>query len=374
MVRRTFLLLMFFWLALPATAGNEASFQAGTRAFEQGDYQAATRHFQRAVQQEPGDALSHLWLGMALQRSGQLDHARASLSKALRLGGDSQVAEHARAALQALDRLRPVRQEAALGPSSWRRVGAVQGLLGEDWYVRSTRYSRVWARHADREYVKEFVDNLDRAYEINVDFMGTRAGTPINFYCFSMDSPAHRQPRFAGLGVTRYLGMAVDRDTCLMNLSNWRTSQHIEPWELTRVACHELNHIFLHNLNLRSTFDNLTWFAEALAYSIEDRVLPVSQQRSLETMRLALRGYTSVDEDWRALVAERDTDEYEQYRTYDVLLASIISFLQASYGPDAVPRILRAARNSTLEEGFQAALGRDVPTLHREWKTFYRIR
>ena len=76
MARRTFLLLMFFWLALPAAAGNEASFQAGTRAFEQRDYQAAARHFQRAVQQEPGDALSHLWLGITLQRSGQLDQAQ----------------------------------------------------------------------------------------------------------------------------------------------------------------------------------------------------------------------------------------------------------------------------------------------------------
>ncbi len=373
MARRAFLLLMFLWLALPAAAGNEASFQAGTRAFEQGDYPAAVRHFQQAVQQEPGDALSHLWLGMALQRAGRPDQARVFLAEALRLGGDSQVAEHARAALQALNRARPATQEASSATSSWRRVGAVQGLLGEDWYVRGTRHGRVWARHADREYLREFVESLDRAYDINAKFMGTRAVTPINFYCFSLDSPAHRQPRFAGLGPTRYLGLAVGRDTCLLNLGDWRTSRHLQPWEMTRVACHELNHMFLHALNLRSTSGNLTWFAEALAHWVEDRVLPASRQRSLETMRVALRGYTSVDEDWRAMVAERDTDEYEQYRTYGVLLASITSFLQASYGPDAVPRILRAAQESTLEEGIQSALGRDVPTLHREWKAFYGI-
>ncbi len=374
MARRALWLFFLLCLALPAWGDNEVSFQAGTRAFEQGDYQAAARYFRLAVQQEPTDALSHLWLGMALQRSGQPDQARRSLAEAIRLGGNSQVAEHAREALEALNRARPAQQEApSQTSSSWRHVGAVQGLLGEDWHVRSTRYCRVWARNADRAYVREFVESLDQAYEINAAFMGTRTATPIDFYCFSLESPGHRQPRFAGLGPTRYLGLAVGKDTCLLNLGDWRTSRHLEPWEMTRVACHELNHMFLHGLNLRSSSGNLTWFAEALAHSIEDRVLPASRQRTLETIRLALRGYTSVDEDWRAMVAERDHDDYEQYRTYGVLLASITSFLQARYGQDAVPRILRAARESTLEEGFQAALGRDVPTLHREWKAFYGI-
>ncbi len=255
-------------------------------------------------------------------------------------------------------------------------MGSQQGLEGDDWLVRDTRYCRVWARKGDRAYVEEFLADLDRAYALNVAFMGGQAAVPINFYCFPMASPAHRQPRFAATvaGRTRFAGLAVGRDLCLINLGDWRDSLHFEPWDVAQTACHELNHMFFNNVSFRDPSGHRTWLAEALATAVQDRLMPAGRRRTLESVRLALKGYRSVDPDWRFLVKERDNEDLEQYRTYDTLLASVVYFFEARFGHDAVARLLRSARGGSLDEAFVATFGRDVPALHEEWKAFYGIR
>ncbi len=382
-------LLILLVLSLESASADEAAFWEGVRSFEAGDHGAAARHFEDAVREDPGDATSYLWLGMSYHRLGRSDSARAAFEKAARLG-DPQVAAQARASLRALPGgtapaagSGPGQASAAAPapggarkPAAWQTVGSIQGLDGQDWRVRDTQYCRVWARQGDLAYVEEFVGELDRAYALNARFMGVRAVVPINFYCFPLSSPAHLQPRFAGqvAGWTRFAGLAVGDDLCLINLGDWRGSYHYEPWDVARTACHELNHMFFNSVDFSDPSGQRTWLAEALAAAVEDRLLPTGRQRTLESVRLALKGYHSADVDWRALVAERNNDELEQYRTYGTLLASIVYFFEARFGSDAVARLLQAARGASLDEAFVVAFGRDVPALHEEWRGFYRIR
>ncbi len=386
MTRKTRLvvLVLLLWLGpgpgVPQAVGSDTDFWAGVRSFESGDHAAAARHFEAALQDDPGDATVRLWLGMSYHRLGRLDAARAAFEEAVRLGGNSAVASQARASLQALPgRSGPGKgpgSSSARSPSGWRLVGPQQGLEGEDWQVRDTRFCRVWARKGDQACVEAFLGDLDRAYALNAAFMGGEALVPIEFYCFPLASPAHRQPRFAStVGArTRFAGLAVGRSLCLINLGDWRDSYHYEPWVVAQTVCHELNHMFFNNVSFRDPSGQRVWLAEALAAAVQDRLMPAGRRRTLESVRLALKGYQAVDADWRALVSERDNPELEQYRTYDVLLASIVYFFEARFGSDAVARLLRTARGRSLDEAFVATFGGDVPALHEGWKAFYGIR
>lgn len=375
---------------------GEADFQRGTAAFQRGDMAAAARSFEAAVRKEPYDPVSRLWLGISYARLGQVEPARAALREASRLGGASEAGAQARRTLDKLEKSvasraassaprtasTPARTQAPAGsattrtPTDWRSVGAVEGLLGEDWCVRDTKTCRAWARKGDLAYLEEVLGSLDSAYEINARFMGLRAPVPLEFYFFPLSGPAHEQPKFARFtrSNTRFAGLAIAADVSLMNLGNWRTSRHFDPWEVSRVACHEMNHMFLRASGVEDRTGDWAWFAEALAGAIEDRVLPASRQSTVETAKLALRGYESVDADWRAMVSERNDDSLEQYRTYGTLLESIVFFMEGRFGKDAIARVVGAARTVPLDQAFQETFGKDVAALHADWKAFYGIR
>lgn len=392
-LRVVIFLLLLGLLAGSARAGGNGPFQRGVDAFQKGQYPQAVRAFQDAVRQRPDDALCRLWLGMSYHRVGQLRSAREAFEEASRLGGASRVGQEARKNLEALQdvpgappapRPRPSpspKAEAGASPlpqspTSWRPVGPQEGLLGDDWYQRDTRYCRAWARKGDLPYLEEVLASLDPAWEINSRFMGFQPKRVLEFYFFGLAEPGQRQPRFASVaqGHSRFAGLALGPSLCLVNLGNPRTSNHFEPWDVARVACHEMNHMFLSNLRIRDRAGDRSWLAEALAHTVEDRVLPPSAQADEASLKAALRGYRDVDEDWQTLVRERDDDTLENYRQYGLLLSSIIYFLQGRYGKDAVPRLMRATRPGTLDAAFEEAFGKDLRTLHQEWKDFYGIR
>jgi hypothetical protein len=94
----------------------------------------------------------------------------------------------------------------------------------------------------------------------------------------------------------------------------------------------------------------------------------------VEDYRSYLKGYTSKDASWAALTAERNNNDVDSYRDFGPLLSSVISFIQAKYGQDAVAKILRAAPGKTVDDALKAALGKNAVQLEGEWKQFYGIR
>lgn len=387
-------IVLSLWLALaalPALAQDEDFFAEGVKQFQAGRYRAAVIAFTEAVRLAPGDPLAHLWYGMALYKFGDTRGARQALETASRLGGNSEVGKSARQNLEALNATASAGSAGARNPATpgsdtqassateqtptgWVHVGEVEGLLGNDWQVRDTKYCKAYARKGDLRYLEEVVGNLDRSYLINSRFMGFGAKLPLTFYFFSLSDPGHTQPKFRAAvgGMTKFAGMAIGPNTCLVNLGNWRSSSHFDPWYVSQVANHELNHMFLFQAGFRATGD-WEWFAEALAESIESQILPPSRHQDVNTMKSFLRGYRS-NESWMQLVRERDDNNVESYRSFGDLLASIVFFMQAKYGSDAIPRVLKAGKGRTLEQAFMAVFGCDIADLQDEWRAFYGIR
>lgn len=387
-------LLVGFLTALPALAEQEDFFAEGVKQFQSGRYRAAVIAFTEAVRLAPRDPLAHLWHGMALYKFGDTRGARQAFETASRLGGSSEVGKSARQNLEALNAsvaassggTRTSSSSSSSSgatqssgateqtPTGWVHVGAIEGLLGDDWQVRDTKHCKAYARKGDLRYLEEVVGNLDRSYEINSRFMGFQARLPLTFYFFPLSDPGHTQPKFRADvgGMTRFAGIAIGPHTCLVNLGNWRSSSHFDPWYVSQVANHELNHMFLFQAGFRTTGD-WDWFAEALAESIESRILPPARHQDVNTMKSFLRGYRS-NETWVQLVRERDDNNVESYRAFGDLLASIVFFMQAKYGEDAIARVLKAGKGRTLEQTFMAVFGCDIADLQDEWRAFYGIR
>lgn len=100
------------------------AFQRGRAAVEAGDLELAIESFREAVRRDPEEARFHFALGDALYRSGELDKARQSLEKALKLAGSDSEREHYRSALEALETL------LAVGPPPAPPATAAAGAGG----------------------------------------------------------------------------------------------------------------------------------------------------------------------------------------------------------------------------------------------------
>lgn len=259
-------------------------------------------------------------------------------------------------------------------PKGWTKVGAVEGLLGDDWYTYKTRYTLSYAAGPDLQYVQPVVKGLDASYDVNATFMGFRASGPLEFYFFPMTEPAHTHPRWRSrLGnASKFAGLALSgTNVCLVNLGSQKNATPYTTWEVEATARHEMNHLFAFQ---RIHTGGWSWFLEAIAENIEQTVLPPQSQMGVDEYRAFLRGYSSRDASWAALTAERNNDDVDSYRQFGEILSSIVSFLREAYGQDSVAKILKAAPGKTPDEAMQAVLGKDTRTLEAEWKKFYGIR
>ena len=259
-------------------------------------------------------------------------------------------------------------------PPGWTKLGAVDGLLGDDWYSKKTRTCLAYVTGPDLDYVVPIVDGLDQSYEVNARFMGFRAGGPLEFYFFPMTDPGHTHPKFASRlrGYTKFAGLALSGTTvCLVNLGSQKDARPYTPWEVESTARHEMNHLFAFQKIQQGGW---SWFLEAIAENIEQTVLPASARMGVNEYKTYLNGYQSQDASWAALTAERNNDSVDSYRDFGKLLSSVISFLTAKYGDDAVAKILRAAPGNTVDQALKQALGKNAQELEKEWKQFYGIR
>lgn len=258
-------------------------------------------------------------------------------------------------------------------PKGWTKLGAVEGLLSDDWYTKKTRTAVAWAREGDLAYLDPVVATLDTSYETNARFVGYRATGPLKFYFFSMAEPAHLQPKWSSrVGrMSKFAGLALSgTDTCLVNLGSQQHATPTPPWELEATACHEMNHLFAYQ---RVSRGDWSWFLEAIAENIEQTVLPPQSQMGVNDYRAYLKGYQSKDASWASLTAERNNNDVDSYRDFGPLLSSVVSFLQTKY-PGAVAKILKVAPGKSVDEALVAALGKNAQQLEVEWKQFYGIR
>ncbi len=268
----------------------------------------------------------------------------------------------------------PAASQRKKAPSGWTVLGTVEGLNGDDWYTKKTRTCQAWVRGEDLDYIAPIVDGLDASYEANAAFMGFRAVGPLEFYFFPMSEPAHTHPKFASRlsRHTRAAGAALSgTNMCVVNLGSQQQATPYRPWEIEATCRHEMNHLFAFQ---RVDRPGWSWFLEAIAENIEQTVLPPTSQMKVNDYREYLRGYENKDSSWAALTDERNSDDVDSYRDFGNLLSSIVSFLQAKYGKDAIAKILRAAPGQSVDQAMQQALGRSVKDLEQEWKQFYGMK
>ena len=259
----------------------------------------------------------------------------------------------------------------------WQKLGAVEGLLGDDWYFKKTRYCDAWASGQDLAYIEPIIKGLDASYQANIRYMGFAPRGRLKFYFFPMVAPAHTHPKFARRlsRHTRSSGVALSgTGSCVINLGSQRNATAFRPWEVESTCRHEMNHLFAFQIRGQDRNNSWGWLFEALAERIEETVLPRSAQMDIPGMKIYMRNYTAQDSSWEALVNERNRDDLEQYRDYEKLLASIVFFFEGRYGQGAVAKLMRNARGKDLEDAFVAAFGKDSETLEQEWKNFYGIR
>ncbi len=262
-------------------------------------------------------------------------------------------------------------------PTDWRRVGAIPGLLGNDWMERYTTYTHDFARAGDVPYLRAVVDGLDESYQVNVAFMGvTPQRLPVTFYFFPMANPAHTQPRFAARLVndTRFMGLAMPEGIVLINLGNWRTSANYAPWDLEVVCRHELNHECRFSVHTPDRMGTWPWLDEALAHTIEDTARPAQSRLTMADIASFMRGYHFGDSSWQALIRDRNNDQLEQYRDYSKILVSVVFFLEARYGHDVVRHLVQTARTMDIEDAFIAVCGKGTRALLSDWKAFYHMK
>lgn len=263
-------------------------------------------------------------------------------------------------------------------PAGWKRLGKVEGLLGEDWLEKRTANTLSFARQSDVPYVAHVVAGLEESFRVNREFMGYAPDKlPLEFYFFPMEQGAHFHPKFAARlrNATRAAGVALrGTNICVVNLGNPRESQPYPPWQLEQIARHEMNHLFAFpRVGLEPAWG---WWLEAMAEAAEDTVKPKKSQHTLASLKSFLKGTRAADVDFMQMVHERNNDQLEQYRDYEPLLVSIILYLQSQYGKDAVARVMAAAQveNRSLDKAFQSALGVSSSQLESGWRTFYGIR
>lgn len=249
----------------------------------------------------------------------------------------------------------------------------MEGLLGDDWYTKKTTHCLAYVTGDDLDYLAPIVNSLDRSYETNARFMGFRARGPLEFYFFPMTEPAHTQPKFRARvgGMTKFAGLALSgTNICLVNLGSQKQARPFTPWEVESTACHEMNHLFAFQ---RIRQGGWSWFLEAIAENIEQSVLPASSRMDVDAYRKYLKGFNS-KQSWAALTAERNDDNVDSYRDFGDLLSSVISFLTAKYGDDAVAKVIKAAPGKTVDQALKEVFNKDVQQLEAEWKQFYGIK
>lgn len=262
-------------------------------------------------------------------------------------------------------------------PQGWKEVGQVQGLTGDGWYYKKTRYCEAWAKFEDLNYIEQVVTGLDASYQANHRYMGFTPPGPLQFYFCPMTEPGHTQPKFRSRLArhTRAAGVALGGTRmCVVNLGSQRHAEPYAPWEIEATCRHEMNHLFAFTIQGSDRHNSWGWLFEALAERIENTVLPPGASLDLAGMKTYMRGYSAQDASWAALVSERNNDQLEQYRDYEKLLASIIFFMEGKYGTNAVAKLMKASRGKDLEEGLVGAFGKGSKELEQEWKTFYGIR
>ncbi|MBM3463456.1 MAG: hypothetical protein FJX76_15255 [Armatimonadetes bacterium] len=260
--------------------------------------------------------------------------------------------------------------------TDWSDVGKIEGMLGDDWMTRNTRTCTVYARKADLKYVKEVVDGLDASAEYNASLMGLSAPTPMTFYFCSLENPAHTHPKFANRlrARTRFAGIALSGlNTTLVNLGDWRSQRHYQPWSVEETCRHEMNHLFAFQVLGTDREKIWGWLYEALAHYAEESIKPAASRLDLAAVKSYMKGYSAKDASFVVLVNERNSDEQEQYRDYDKLLTSIVFFIREKYGSDAVSRLMRGARGKDAADAMQDAFGKSSAGVEADWKAFYGI-
>jgi hypothetical protein len=258
-------------------------------------------------------------------------------------------------------------------PQGWTKVGQVQGLMGDDWYTRKTNHCLAYVSGIDLDYVVPIVESLDTSYDVNARFMGFSARGPLEFYFFPMTEPGHTHPKFSSRlrGYTKFAGLALSgTNICLVNLGSQKDARPFTPWEVEATARHEMNHLFAFQKIRQGGW---SWFLEAIAENIEQTALPSSARMGVNDYKTYLKGFQS-EQSWVQLVNERNNDNVDGYRDFGKLLSSVISFLSAKYGDDAVARVLAAAPGKTVDQALQQVFNKDAQALEKEWKQFYGIR
>jgi hypothetical protein len=267
----------------------------------------------------------------------------------------------------------PLLAERRRTPAGWTKLGKVEGLLGDDWYSKKTRTCIAYVSGVDLDYVLPIVDGLDASYDVNARFMGFSARGPLEFYFFPMTDPGHLHPKFSARlrGYTKFAGLALSgTKMCLVNLGSQKNARPYTPWEVEATARHEMNHLFAFQKIRQGGW---SWFLEAIAENIEQTVLPASARMGVNDYKKYLKGFQS-EQSWVQLVNERNNDNVDSYRDFGELLSSVVSFLTAKYGDDAVAKVLRAAPGKTVDQALQQAFNKNSQQLEKEWKQFYGIR
>lgn len=263
-------------------------------------------------------------------------------------------------------------------PAGWKKQGKVEGLLSEDWYQKRTPNTLSFAREKDLPYVAKVVDGLEESYRVNRDFMGyAPTQLPLEFYFCAMEQGAHLHPKFARRlgGASRFAGVALrGTNMCCVNLGNPRASEPYPPWQVEEICRHEMNHLFA--FPRVGADPGWGWWLEAMAEAVENTVKPRQSQLTPAVIKNYLKGTRAADVDFMQMVHDRNNDALEQYRNYEPLLVSIVFYLEAKYGKDAVARVMAQAQSQgkSLEGAFQGALGVTSAELESGWKTFYGIK
>lgn len=262
-------------------------------------------------------------------------------------------------------------------PRGWEKKGKLEGLLGDDWWMKKTAHTVSYGRLKDLAYVDAQAEGLEASYSANQELLGmTPPSLPLEFYFCSMDEPNSSQPKFTPWmrGASRFAGFACSGTRmCAVNLGDARHAQPYAPWEVAKTARHEMNHLFAFQVKGPDRNGSWRWLYEALAHTVEQTVMPSSSQMTVAEMKTFLRGYKAVDASWTVLVKERDAQDQEQYRDYRKLLMSIVFFMQEKYGRNSIATLMKNCRSGDLEEALVKTFGLGSKGLEDAWKAFYGI-
>ncbi len=263
-------------------------------------------------------------------------------------------------------------------PRGWAKVGAIDGLLGDDWFEKKTTHTRCYAKEVDLDYVDQVVVKLDSYYQVNATQLGFRAQGPFNFYFCPMSEPGSAQPKFrrAGGGNPNSLGFAIKgTKDCVINLGLATYARQSTVYDMQVTSCHEMNHLFMFQVPYQDYSMDMEWFLEGLAHAAEESAKPYSARMDPGSMKRFLKGFQVPYRDFIELVQERNAPDNYNSTAYGQYLRSIIYFIEGRYGKGKIAALVRALPGRSLMSCLQSELGvKSAEELFQEWKKYYAMK